>query len=499
MPTLLLTTLLISSFSPCTNAKITGTLLSNSTTITLEAISDSYVSSSDPDSNYGSLTTIKTEITAGTEKNYTYTYLMFDLSSIPSNTLINSANLSLYMTGISGQVPLTTGGRIYTYYSSDTSWSETGITWNNKPSFNSEATGYKAFFGTVIVNVYYKWNVTSDVSQALSAGKLTEIVCWANYTSEEFYGNATFQSKEAANKPKLTVEYSYEMPPASCPYLVVRGSNNIIYYRQYDCVGDTWGGWTALPGSTGDTPAATVCENELHIVVRGMGGASLYHGYVDLLTDDFSGWSWMSGSTPSIPRLASDENSLYLIVRGDDNRIYHRRYDLVSESWGEWNAVPTGSTMDAPGVCVDDDYLHIIVRGMDDSIYHQEVYLPTLDYLGWSNIGGSTPSIPALTSNYKESGDDHEVYLVVRGSDNGIYLRSYDGSWSSWTKLPGSTNDAFGACIQPSLPDADACLHIVVRGMDGAMYHGKYDLNSEIFLGWSWMSGTTPSPPVLTS
>jgi hypothetical protein len=161
--------------------------------------------------------------------------------------------------------------------------------------------------------------------------------------------------------------------------------------------------------------------------------------------------------------------------------------------------VPTGSTIDAPAACVDGDYLHIIVRGMDDGIYHQEVYLPTMNYLGWANIGGSTPSIPALTSNYKESGDDHLLYLVVRGSDNGIYLRSYDGSWSSWTKLSGSTNDAFGACIQPSLPDDDACLHIVVRGMDGAMYHGKYDLNSENFLGWSWISGETQSPPTLTS
>jgi hypothetical protein len=174
-------------------------------------------------------------------------------------------------------------------------------------------------------------------------------------------------------------------------------------------------------------------------------------------------------------------------------------YDVATDSWGGWSVAPTGTTMDSPGASVDCDYLHLVVRGMDDSIYHQEVYLPTMDYLGWSNIGGTTPSIPALASNFKESGDDHLLYLVVRGSDNGIYLRSYDGSWSGWTKLPGSTGDAFGACIQPSLPDADACLHIVVRGMNGAMYHGKYDLDSESFLGWSWMSGSTPSPPVLTS
>ena len=91
------------------------------------------------------------------------------------------------------------------------------------------------------------------------------------------------------------------------------------------------------------------------------------------------------------------------------------------------------------------------------------------------------------------------LYLTVRGSDDGIYLRSYDGSWSSWSSLPGGTNDAVGACIQPSKPDPDAALHIVVRGMTGGMYHGTYDLNSESFLGWTWISGETPSPPTLTN
>ena len=91
------------------------------------------------------------------------------------------------------------------------------------------------------------------------------------------------------------------------------------------------------------------------------------------------------------------------------------------------------------------------------------------------------------------------LYLTVRGSDDGVYLRSYDGSWSGWTSLPGGTNDAVGACIQHSKPDPDANLHVVVKGMTGGMYHGEYDLNSESFLGWTLISGETPSPPTITS
>jgi hypothetical protein len=293
---------------------------------------------------------------------------------------------------------------------------------------------------------------------------------------------------------------SYWSPPP-IGKLVVRGSNNGIYYRSYNFTADYWGNWIALPGSTCDTPAAAIYDDELYIVVRGTDGASLWFGSVDLSDNSFSGWSYLSGTTPSKPILVCWENGqrLILVVRGSDNQIYHRHYDIPSDIWYDWSTLIPGSTPESPAAAVDGDYLNLVVRGMDDNLYYMKFSLIIPIMPGWTWIGGTTPSAPALTSNFKTEGDDHLLYLIVRGSDNGIYLRSYDGSWSGWTKLSGSTNDAFGACIQPPRPDADACLHILVRGMDSAMYHGKYDLNSETFLGWSWMSGTTPSPPTLIS
>jgi PKD repeat protein len=288
-------------------------------------------------------------------------------------------------------------------------------------------------------------------------------------------------------------------PQPQVAYLIVRGSDDGIYYRIYNSKEDTWDNWNTIPGSTCDSPAATVCGNQLHVIVRGMDETSLYHGYVNMFTDEFSGWTLISGTTPSKPTLTSDENSLYLVIRGTDNRIYYRLYDLLSESWGDWNVVPIGTTVDSPAIAVDGDILHLVVCGMDDGLYHQRVYLPALDYLGWSIIGGTTPSAPTLTNNFKAEGVDHLLYLIVRGSDNGIYLRSYDGAWNNWASLPGKTNDAVGVCIQPPKPNMDAVLQVVVRGMNGGLYHGKYDLNSENFVSWNWISGETTSPPSLSS
>ena len=282
-------------------------------------------------------------------------------------------------------------------------------------------------------------------------------------------------------------------------HLVVRGSDDGIYYRPYNSAEETWGNWIALPGSTCDSPAAAVYDGKLYLVVRGMDGNSLWYGWINLADDSFSGWTGLSGATPSKPTLVSYGDELILVVRGMDNRIYYRFYGCISDEWYDWIVVPTGTTSDSIAATVDGDYLHLVVRGMTGGLYHQQVVIPTIDYLGWSWISGETPSAPVLASNYKDIGDDHLLYLIVRGTDDGIYLRSWDGTWNTWSSLPGGTNDAVGACIQPSRPNLDATLHVVVRGTTGGLYHGTYDLNAYSFVDWTWISGETPSPPTLTS
>jgi hypothetical protein len=87
--------------------------------------------------------------------------------------------------------------------------------------------------------------------------------------------------------------------------LVVRGANNLIYHRIFNSACSLWNEWLELPGSTTDSPAAAVCGDELHLVVRGSDGITLWHSYINLKSGDFSGWAWISGTTPSKPTLTS--------------------------------------------------------------------------------------------------------------------------------------------------------------------------------------------------
>jgi hypothetical protein len=272
--------------------------------------------------------------------------------------------------------------------------------------------------------------------------------------------------------------------------LVVRGIDNRIYCRCWN--GTDWKDWAALPGSTCDSPAVAMLGDELHVVVRGMDGSSLWHGY---LTDPanvstFSGWTLLDGATSSAPALTSNGTVLCLVVRGLDDRIYYRYY---SGSWGSWQAVPTGATFDAPAAAMLGSDLHIVVRGMDGSSLWHVVANDSGVVQDWESVSGATDSKPSLTANQVAG----EVYLVVRGMDNTIYYRNCTGStdsWAGWTGLPtGATIDGPAATIMGS----ELCT--VVRGLDGStLWCGDIDLETNNFTGWTLLSGATLSAPTLT-
>jgi parallel beta-helix repeat protein len=275
-------------------------------------------------------------------------------------------------------------------------------------------------------------------------------------------------------------------------YLVVQGSNNRIYYRNY--FNGAWKDWKVVPsGTTCDTPAAAVANDKLYMVVRGMDGNSLYFGSINLVDDSFSGWDWISGSTPSKPVLIKeDDSNLCLVVRGTDNRIYYRFYYCLADYWNGWLVTPSGTTPDTPAAAINGDYLHLVVRGMTGGIYHQQVYIPTQDYSGWNSGSGDTPSAPTLT-NY---GDD--VILVVRGNNNIIYYKIWNEEWPAHFNpiLEATTHlQAYG----PSAIVIGNQLHIVVLSSGDYMKHGYLNLDTDVWEPWDALSGSTPSGPTLTN
>ncbi len=126
-------------------------------------------------------------------------WLGFDFSVIPNGMQVLSATLSLYL----NYWWITATREIGAYHSDDDTWTELGITWNNKPSRNANPTS------TLNINYgsgYKNWNVLSDV-QADYLGNKKSTWCMRYLTNPGIRCIKRFDSRQGTNKPKLVITY----------------------------------------------------------------------------------------------------------------------------------------------------------------------------------------------------------------------------------------------------------------------------------------------------
>ena len=164
-------------------------------TVTFNPNSDAYVDQENPDINYGTWENLVMD-NIGDKK---YSYLKFDISTIPPEKIITSANLYLWHYAREG------GGfpRIYAYSVENDDWNETTITWNNRPdavTFLSENSGD--------VRAWWKWDVKAFVEKEYGSDKTVSLCLIPGDLNE--YLAEEFRSKEWWNpeyRPYLEVTY----------------------------------------------------------------------------------------------------------------------------------------------------------------------------------------------------------------------------------------------------------------------------------------------------
>ena len=132
-----------------------------------------------------------------------YTYLRFDLSKVTGK--ISGAKLRLY----GGREGTNSSSSDSAYGVADTAWSETGLTWNNKP-----ALGGKISTATVTsAQKYYEWDVTAylQAQQAAGAKLVSLAVTMDSLPADGLRDN--FNAREAAGSPpQLSVTTGAAVP-----------------------------------------------------------------------------------------------------------------------------------------------------------------------------------------------------------------------------------------------------------------------------------------------
>jgi hypothetical protein len=162
----------------------------NATAFTFNPVADSYVNSAAPSTNYGGSTRLRVDASPKVRS-----FLRFSVQGISGS--VSKATLRLYAVDGSSD-----GYKVRSV--SDTTWGETGITYNNAPAFSSPVLGKS---GSIRGSSWTQVDVTSVVAGngTYSFGLITRSTT-----------RIRFSSKEGTNAPQLVVETGADTaaPPA---------------------------------------------------------------------------------------------------------------------------------------------------------------------------------------------------------------------------------------------------------------------------------------------
>jgi hypothetical protein len=160
---------------------------------------DAYVrdGSGNTNDNFGSATTLTVQ-QSGSSGNRRWTYLKFNLAGMPT---VTNARLRLF-----GALSAPTGTTVRTavYPAANTTWTETGLTWNNKPASGATALATVTLENSPPTQRWYEWDVTAYLQAEKAAGRNTVTLVLKNLANSTPYD--TFRSKESTfNRPALVV------------------------------------------------------------------------------------------------------------------------------------------------------------------------------------------------------------------------------------------------------------------------------------------------------
>ncbi|MCP4168401.1 MAG: DNRLRE domain-containing protein [Chloroflexi bacterium] len=175
-------------------------------TVVLTAVADATVKSWQSGSNFGGASSLDLSYSSIDTVLQTVSLFRFDLSSqVPSDAIIDSATLKLYLDSSEGAGTVDIGSYFVT-----SSWSEYGVTWNSFPT--ADPLGLNASVGSGVG--YKTWNITS-YAQSWLAGANNGV--YLRGPTDGTYFGRHFRSREGGGNPPQ-LEITYHIPCSNDPY-----------------------------------------------------------------------------------------------------------------------------------------------------------------------------------------------------------------------------------------------------------------------------------------
>jgi len=314
----------------------------------------------------------------------------------------------------------------------------------------------------------------------------TTFTCGKDGTAVDPYATSTYMWQD---NPPNHADFS----PASASWVssrrdvFVRGgvnadgtANDQLYQRTNES-----GSWTApIAGSClRSGPAASSWSNtRIDVFYRGCDNA-IWHNW-------WTGGSiWygesLGGCTLGAPGAASwGTNRLDVFIRGCDNALWHYWWVGGPTWYGEGLG---GCLRSGPAaVSWGNNRLDVVYRGCDDAIWHS--WQQNGSAWHGESLGGCTMLSPGIASWESGKLDVFHRGCGPAGAGEGMYQKSYSGSWGGWTSL--------GGCLA-SGPGADAWapdkIDVFIRGCDSPA-NSYRDVFNTSWSGWSVFRRWPPPP-----
>ena len=178
--------------------------VSNATALILPT-DDAQVAEGYPTTNYGSATGLYVQSDSASAYLDERTWMRYDIASaIPEGATITSASVKLYCWKATGS-NMDAG----CHPSSDDTWLESGINWNNQPSYGPVMDTKTLVVG--MTNLWYAWDVTSFIQAEWAGDRLASLMIKAVTEGSNPTKTYAFESTEFATaglRPNLEVSYS---------------------------------------------------------------------------------------------------------------------------------------------------------------------------------------------------------------------------------------------------------------------------------------------------
>jgi hypothetical protein len=254
--------------------------------------------------------------------------------------------------------------------------------------------------------------------------------------------------------------------------LFVRGSDDALWHNPYF---GSWSGWERLGGSLTSDPAAVSWEKgRIDVFGRGIaqhGSRLLHRSYVK--GKGWSFWEYLRGGelTASGPAVCSwAAGRLDVFVRGTDNALWRIWYD---GDWSRWELLGGILSSDPAAISWSFGRIDVFARGTDNALWHKWY---DGGWSGWTSLGGVLKSGPTVCSWMPGRLD-----VFVQGTDNALWHIWYDetgdrtsllgqSNWSRWESLGGNL-----AAKPTAVSWAQRRTDVVIRGPDDILMHRYYN------------------------